>query len=110
VTRPVRYDRQLVDDLAARVRWLRDHRPDDEIVRLEDALTTFVSRVARFPGIGREIERRGSISYRVRPVGDSLPYLVWYSYDMADPNGPVSLFMLLHEFQDRERVHPESFE
>jgi hypothetical protein len=29
---------------------------------------------------------------------------------MADPNGPVSLFMLLHEFQDRERVHPESFE
>ncbi|MGH2499287.1 MAG: hypothetical protein ACRDF0_04240 [Candidatus Limnocylindria bacterium] len=45
----------------------------------------------------------------MRPLGDPLPYLVWYSYDTADPNGPLSLLMLLHEAQDRERFDPSEF-
>lgn len=50
------------------------------------------------------------VTYRVRPIGDPLPYLVWYSYDAADENGVVSLLMLLHEAQDRERFDPDRFE
>lgn len=70
----------------------------------------FKERVGAFPGLGREVERRGSVAYCVRPVGEHLPYLVWYSYDTADQHGPVSLLMLLHEAQDRELFSPDSFE
>jgi plasmid stabilization system protein ParE len=110
VARPVRYQIQFAADLAAHVEWLRRHRPAEQRVNLRRALATFKRRVGEFAGLGREIERHGSVAYCVRPVGEHVPYLVWYSYGTADQDGPVSLLMLLHEAQDRERFNPDRFE
>ncbi len=71
------------------------------------AVGSFIERVATHPRIGRELMRRGSRSFRAVPIGRGLPYLVWYSYDDAEPQGPVWLTMLLHEAQDRERFAPD---
>lgn len=110
MTRRLRYHAQFAADLAQRVRWLQKHRPPEQRRNLAQALAAFKERVAAFPGLGHEVERRGMVTYRVRPIGDPLPYLVWYSYDAADENGVVSLLMLLHEAQDRERFDPDRFE
>jgi len=110
MARRVRYHVQLAADLGESVRWLQKHRPPAQRRELAQALATFTERVAAFPGLGQEVERRGTVSYRVRPVADPLPYHVWYSYDIADDDGVVSLLMLLHQAQDRERFDPGAFE
>lgn len=109
MARSVEYHANFVADLRVRVSWLRQHRPAERRAKWREALTKFNARVAAFPALGREVERRGSVAYCVRPLGDPLPYLVWCSYDTADPNGPLSLLMLLHEAQDRERFDPSEF-
>ncbi len=106
MTRRVRYHPTFAADLAAQVRWLRAQRPDEHRTRLRSALTAFIQRIGRFPAIAREIERRGSVSYRAAPASDRLPYIIWYSYDDAEPVGPISLLRLFHEAQDRERFDP----
>lgn len=63
-------------------------------------------RLGTSPGIGRPVERRGTVSLRVLPLGGRLPYLVWYLHDEADPRAPVWLVMLRHEDQDREPFEP----
>lgn len=110
MARGVRYHAQFAADLAERVRWLQRYRPPEQRAHLAQALTTFRERVAALPGLGLEVERRGTMSYRVRPVADPLPYLVWYSYDSADGQGVISPLMLLHQAQDRERFDPNRFE
>lgn len=77
---------------------------------LRAGLAAFGPRVAKHPGIGAEIERRGAHSYRVFTIGRGLPYLVWYVYDVEDAGGPVSLLMLLHEAQDRQRFDERDFD
>jgi len=110
MARRVRYHENFRTDLAVRVRWLRANRPAEQQASLRTALASFARRIVRFPALGREIERRGTVSYRARPIGDPLPYIVWYSYDTADESAPVSLLMLLHEAQDREGFDPDRFE
>ncbi len=110
MARRVRYHAQFAADLAERVRWLQKNRPPEQRARLAQALTTFRERVAAFPALGLEVERRDAVSYRVRPVADPLPYYVWYSYHTADEHGTVRLLMLLHWAQDRERFDPTRFE
>ncbi len=56
------------------------------------------------------MERRGTRSYRLFPIGTRLPYLVCYFYDTARENGAVWLGLLLHEAQDRERFRADRFE
>lgn len=77
---------------------------------LQRELRSFITRVTAFPGLGEEVERRGTITYRVSLLGEPLPYLVWYSYDGGDPQGAVSLLMLLHEAQDRARFDARHFD
>jgi ParE toxin of type II toxin-antitoxin system, parDE len=110
VGRGVRYHTRFAADLAKRVRWLQKNRPPEQRTSLAHALGTFRERVSAFPGLGQELYARGTISYRVRPLGDPLPYWVWYAYDSADENGVVSLLMLMHYAQDRERFDPGQFE
>lgn len=105
-----RYHVQFRADLSARVHWLRLHRPPEQRANLAAAHRTFIRRVTEYPGIGVEIERAGAVSYRVRPIADALPYNVWYAYDTADDDGVVSLLMLLHDAQDRERFDPSKFD
>ena len=110
MARRVRYHAQFAADLAERVRWLQKNRPPEHRTNLAQALATFKERVAAFPGLGQEIDLRGTVAYRVRPLGDPLPYYVGYSYDTDDETGVVSLLMLLHQAQDRERFDPGQFE
>ncbi len=107
--RPIRYRAEFAADLRARVDWLRRNRPPQQIENLRAGLATFARRVARFPAIGTEVFRPGTVSYRVFGLG-RLPYLVWYFYDEAKPAGAIWLAMLLHEKQDRERFDPDAFE
>ncbi|HEV2249761.1 MAG TPA: type II toxin-antitoxin system RelE/ParE family toxin [Candidatus Limnocylindria bacterium] len=109
MARRVRYHAQFAADLAERVRWLQRHRPPEQRANLAHALLTFSERVATFPGLGQEVERRGAVSYRVRPI-DPLPYRIWYSYDVADEHGVISVLMLLHEAQDRQHFDPSRFD
>lgn len=108
--RRVRYHERFRRDLAAQVRWLAEHRDPGERAALRAALRGFAGRVTTHPGVGAEVEHRGERSYRVFPIGGPLPYLVWYLYDVADAKAPVSLLMLLHEAQDRERFDPGDFD
>lgn len=105
-----RYHQQFRADLGARVHWLRLHRPPEQRANLAAALAAFIRRVTEYPGIGVEVERVGTVSYRVRPIADPLPYIVWYAYDTAADDGVVSLLMLLHDAQDRERFDPSRFD
>lgn len=82
----------------------------EQRANLRAGLAAFRRRIATHPGIGAEIERRGAHSYRVFTIGRGLPYLVWYVYDVADAGGPVSLLMLLHEAQDRQRFDERDFD
>lgn len=108
--RPIRYHEQFRQDLRARADWLARHRPPQQLANFERALTGFIGRVSAFPGAAEETAKRGTISYRVRLLAGPLPYLVWYSYDEADADGPVSVLMLLHELQDRERFDVSRFD
>jgi plasmid stabilization system protein ParE len=110
VARAVRYHEQFLQDLDERVRWLARHRPPEQRDNVQRELRSFITRVTAFPGVGEEVEKLGTTSYRVRLLGDPLPYLVWYSYDEDDPDGAVSLLMLLHEAQDRARFDPRRFD
>jgi plasmid stabilization system protein ParE len=110
VARSIRYHRQFRQDLQDRARWLARNRPAPQLANLQQVLTAFVQRVTVFPAIGEEVEKRGTVSYRVRLLGDPLPYVVWYSFDESDPDGAVSLLMLLHEAQDRARFDPNRFD
>ncbi|MBI2325570.1 MAG: type II toxin-antitoxin system RelE/ParE family toxin [Chloroflexi bacterium] len=110
MARAIRYHDQFRQDLDGRVRWLVRNRPPEQRVSLQRELRSFIRRVAAFPGLGEEVERRGTISYRVGLLGEPLPYLVWYSYDDGDPDGAVSLLMLLHEAQDRLRFDPRDLD
>ena len=82
----------------------------EQRANLRAGLAAFRRRFAKHPGIGVEVERRGAHSYRVFTIGRGLPYLIWYVYDAEDPNGPVSLLMLLHEAQDRQRFDEGDFD
>ena len=108
--RAVRYHASFTNDLVERVRWLRQYRPPDQRRSLRTALAAFAGRIAAFPALGEEVERRGSRSYRRFTIGSPLPYVVWYHYDLANTRAPVWLLMLMHEDQDRERFSPDRFE
>jgi plasmid stabilization system protein ParE len=108
--RRVRYDERFAKDLASCVRWLARNRSPEQLTNLRAALVAFTARIATHPLIGHEVERRGAHSYRVFPIGGHLPYLVWYMCDTDDDRAPVSLLMLMHESQDRERFSPEEFD
>ena len=108
--RRVRYHEAFRRDVVTQVRWLAANRPPAQRETLRVALQVFARRIAARPGIGAEVERRGTGSYRDFPIGGGLPYLVWYRYDVAGAAAPVSLLMLLHEMQDRERFDAGAFD
>ena len=108
--RAVRYHASFTIDLVERVRWLRRHRPPDQRRTLRAALAAFTERIAAFPALGEEMERRGTRTCRRFTIGSPLPYIVWYHYDLANERAPVWLLMLMHEDQDRERFSPGRFE
>lgn len=110
MARSIRYHRQFRQDLEDRARWLKRNRSPQQLTNLQQAVAAFVVRVCAFPGVGQEVERRGTVSYRVRLLGDPLPYLVWYSFDESAPKGRVSLLMLLHEAQDRTQFDSSRFD
>lgn len=56
-----------------------------------------------FPGIGREIERRGSQIIRRIPLR-AAPFNLWYEYDEAELDGPVTLVRLFHVRQRQPRL------
>ncbi len=110
MARAVRYDERFLQDLRDRVRWLERNRPPEQREHLQQGLERFVREVALFPALVEEVRRRGAISYRVSALARPLPYLVYYSYDEADADGPITLLLLLHEAQDRARFDPSQFE
>lgn len=110
MARGYRFDEQFEHDLRDRVVWLWQHRSREPVTNLRQALRAFLTHVTAFPGAAVEVDKRGPISYRVRLLGEPLPYLVYYSYDEADEKAPVILLMLVHEAQERERFDPSRFQ
>ncbi len=110
MARPVRYHASFKDDLTRRVKWLRTNRAPEQRANLRAALAAFKERIGAFPGLGEEIELRGTRSYRRFTIGGPLPYIVWYYYSTANERTPVWLAMLMYEDQDREGFSPERFE
>lgn len=110
MARAVRYDERFLENVRDRVRWLERSRPAEQRENLQRGIERFVRRVTMFPAMAEEVRRRGSVSYRVSALSDPLPYIVYYSYDEDDADGPVSFLMLLHEAQDRVRFDPSRFE
>jgi hypothetical protein len=50
----------------------------------------------------------GSFTVRAFTIS-RLPFLVWYSFDEADPNAAIWFLMLWHESQDRASVSPTRY-
>ncbi len=109
MARGIRYHARFLETLANQLQWLERHRPPEQRDNLRRALAVLEERVATFPGLAQEVRRRGPISYRVRLVEESLPYIVYYSFDSTDDTADVRLLMLLHERQDRARFDPSRF-
>ncbi len=110
MARPVRYHASFKDDLTKRVKWLRINRAPQQRANPARGARR-VQRTDRcVPGLGEEIELRGTRSDRRFTIGGPLPYIVWYYYGTANERTPVWLTMLMHDDQDRERFSPERFE
>lgn len=110
MARQIRYHARSLRTLEEQLRWLERHRPQSQRDELRHALAAFEGRVSAFPGVGREVRRRGSVSYRVRLVEEPLPHVAYYSHDTADPEGAIRLLLLLHERQDRARFDPSDYD
>ncbi len=103
--RRIRYTAAFLDAVAAQNKWLKKNRTKRDRQRLRSALARFRQTMAANPHIGFESEKVGSFTVRAFPIS-GLPFLVWYSFDEADPKAAILFLMLWHESQDRASVSP----
>lgn len=97
IQRSVRFDAAV----AAQLAYLVSRGRSDWIDPLERAIDGLGALIADFPQLHREHDRKGSWVLR-RALLVPLPFYVWYTYDEAQPQGPLTLIGFFHTRQ-RER-------
>ena len=91
----IEHDEEFAADLSRQVAYLREHQEFTWIRTLQTDIADLEELLAHFPLSGRKLaERRTDLLLRLRLR--TAPFYVWYSFDPADPNGPVRLHRLFH--------------
>lgn len=88
--------------VAAQLLYLLDHGQADWISRLRDELGELERGISVFPHMGRERDRDGTRVLRKLGLPKA-PFSVWYAYDEAAPDAPLTLLAFFHDRQ-RERA------
>ncbi len=87
--------RDQVSYLAQREQWAWIDQLEADMRALEDLLSAY-------PRAGPELRRRDTDVLR-RATLRSTPFFVWYQFDEADADGPITLYRLFHVRQRRRR-------
>lgn len=100
MSRSVRRHPTFLSDYVAILDWLEQNGDERWILILANGLDDVVRLVGEVPGIGAQLDARGSVWLRkiIFPKG---PYVAWYAYDSAEPTGDVWLLRLFHARQRR---------
>lgn len=88
--------------VAAQLAYLERQGQADWIVRLRDELAEFEVSISAFPHMGRERDRNGTRVLRKMGLPKA-PFSVWYAYDEAMPDKPLTFLSFFHDRQ-RERA------
>lgn len=88
--------------VAAQLAYLERRARADWIVRLRDELAEFEVSISAFPHMGRERDRNGTRVLRKMGLPRA-PFSVWYAYDEATPDTPLTFLSFFHDRQ-RERA------
>lgn len=88
--------------VAAQLLYLLDHGRADWIGRLRGELAELERVISAFPHLGRERDRDGTRVLRKLGLPKA-PFSVWYAYDEAAPDVPLTLLAFFHDRQ-RERA------
>lgn len=102
MARAVRRSAAFDAAVAAQLAYLADHGRVEWIARLRDELAEFQAGVSTFPLMGRERDRDGTRVLRKLGLPKA-PFSVWYAYDEAAPDAPITLIDFFHDRQ-RERA------
>ena len=87
----------FVADLARQTEHLQAAQEWSRLDHLAEDIAGLRDRLARFPGLGRELTRERERSLRRIPVG-RLPYFVWYLCDLRG-EGVVEVQRIFHTRQ-----------
>jgi len=84
----------------AQLAWLVSQGASTRIVQLTDGLHEVVRMLSAFPVAGPKVAESGSVLLRklIFPKG---PFVAWYLYDAAEPDGELWLVRLFHARQKR---------
>ena len=102
MARTVRRSAAFDAAVAAQLAHLADHGRAEWIARLRDELAQFETGISTFPQMGRERDRDGTRVLRKMGLPKA-PFSVWYAYDEAAPDAPLTLLGFFHDRQ-RERA------
>ena len=102
MARTVRRSAAFDAAVAAQLAYLADHGRAEWIARLRDELAQFDTGISTFPQMGRERDRDGTRVLRKMGLPKA-PFSVWYAYDEAAPDTPITLLGFFHDRQ-RERA------
>ena len=102
MARTVRRSSAFDAAVAAQLAYLLDHGRAEWIARLRDELAELETGISTFPHLGRERDRDGTRVLRKLGLPKA-PFSVWYAYDEAALNAPLTLLGFFHDRQ-RERA------
>ncbi len=86
----------------AQLAYLVDQGRIEWIARLREDVAEFETSISTFPHMGRERDRDGSRVLRKMGLPKA-PFSIWYAYDEAEPDAPITLLTFFHDRQ-RERA------
>lgn len=98
MARTVRRSAAFDAAVAAQLAYLVDHGRAEWIARLRDELAEFETGISTFPQMGRERDRDGARVLRKMGLPKA-PFSVWYAYDEAAPDAPLTLLAFFHDRQ-----------
>jgi plasmid stabilization system protein ParE len=96
---------EFVAAVEARIGWLGEHRPEDQLDAFLAGLTAVRDRIARHPRAGRVVRKGAGYTLRLRLFPRPLPYLVYYAHANDEPLRKAYLVRLYASGQRRREVN-----
>lgn len=95
---------EFVADVLGRIRWLTEHRPEEQLDHFFGALAIVRGQIERAPLRGAPLRADERFVLRQRLFPRPLPYLVHYVHPRGDPIMEIYLVRLYASGQDRSEA------
>ena len=105
MARPIHYGDDFAATLREEAAYLREREKPQWMPLLEADLAAAAQLLASFPHGGTSTARRGSRELRKIRL-ERTPFYVWYVFDAAEANGPVTFLRIFHM---RQRARKSAF-